>query len=188
MGRAAWCRFGIVGIAGIVLALAVLPPASADHTYLRLPSIGASKKAWKHTHRPDRKYAKDCCYLPRVQSDAETSPGPTWATVFFGDPPKKRVYLYTRNFQMGTDEAVALGLLRQDDLPRDAVPVWEKVDGACKILQLSSKRLRRVNPSSRGGVQVTLVSYADETPYTSSQVREAIVMKILDLAPEDARC
>src|SRR5262249_31177309 len=128
----------IVIMFALSLAPACIEQASAQRPSRDLPGLGATKEDWKRTHKPDnrRKLRKDCCYLPRVQSQGEVQD--TWVAVLLGDPPDRRVLEYTRNFSGKTDESAALRLLKREDLPADAAVAWEKEDVACKIIQFTS--------------------------------------------------
>jgi hypothetical protein len=157
-----------------------ITPAGADDVSAQqatkdLPGLGATKKAWKRSHKVDkqRKLQKDCCYLPRVRSEGRFRD--TWVAVLFDDPPERRVLGYTRIFADGTNESTALGLLKREDLPADAAVAWEKEDVACKIVQFTSATLATALGSDAQQPQVALISSNEDAPYSSSRILNAIV-------------
>jgi hypothetical protein len=182
-------RVWVLVVVGLVVLGSLAAPAEAKrkHRPLRLPGLGATKHTWQRTHEADRnrKLVKGCCYLPKVDN-GETDVD-AWATLMFGDPPDRRVLTYTRNFEMGTDERIALASLLRRDLPRDSKFAWEKVDGSCKIRQYTSTLLGEVLGDPKLGPQVALVSDDDEASYRTSKVKYAIVLA-LDSTDRDVFC
>jgi hypothetical protein len=172
-------QMSTVALLTLVFVVTSLPAsveqASAQQLSKKLPGIGATKKDWKRTHKPDkqRKLQKDCCYLPRVRSEGKLRD--TWVAVIFGDPPEQRVLEYTRIFAHGTNESTASRLLQREDLPRDAVVAWEKEDVACKIVQFTSAAFSAALGSDAQQPQVALISSNEDVPYEPSRVLSAIV-------------
>lgn len=167
--------------------LASVEQGSAQRPSKDLPGIGATKKDWKRTHKPDkrRKLQKDCCYLPRVRSEGKLQD--TWVAVIFGDPPERRVLEYIRIFADGTNESTALRLLQRKDVPRDAAVAWEKEDVACKIVQFTSAAFSAALGSDAQQPQVALFSSGEDAPYAPSRVVDAFV-GLGSVSDQDVSC
>jgi hypothetical protein len=124
--------------------------------------------------------------MPRVRSEGKLRD--TWVAVLFGDPPDRRVLGYYRIFADGTDEATVLTRFKRQDLPADAVVVWEKESVSCKIVQLTSPTLAAaLGNESYQQPQVALISNNDDAPYSSARILNAIV-GLGSVSDQDVTC
>lgn len=66
-------------------------------------------------------------------------------------------------------------LLRKDDLPQDGKLLWRRQEADCKLLEYSSRKLRKAFDGGLDKVLVALTSPLDQ-PYSPGAVESAILM------------